>query len=102
MGERVDRRRTVEEMQFHCLWPEGDGFKRALAEARLPLDVGAPIEEAAEHIGFTVKQLRAALRERTSVEIATVEAPQVNNRTVEIATKKFVSTPSRRRTSSPP
>jgi hypothetical protein len=39
----------------------GAGAKKALSEAKALLDVGAPIEEAAEHIGWTVPQILRAL-----------------------------------------
>src|SRR5206468_448987 len=61
------RRRSVAELQrFYTEW-EGDGYQAALCEARELLAVGADLIEAAEWIGFSAEELRAAV-ERTEHE----------------------------------
>lgn len=60
-GPNDGNRPTVEQLQHHYLHPDGIGFKRAVAEARDLLDGGASTETAAEHIGFTVRELLVAL-----------------------------------------
>jgi hypothetical protein len=73
-------RPSVEQKHAYYWSPDGEGFQQALREARAILEVGGSEAEAAEWIGFTVKQLREALR---------VESPTANVETVEIATPEI-------------
>jgi hypothetical protein len=54
-------RPSIREKQRYYLEPGQPGYERGIAEAKLLLDVGASVEEAADFIGFSVPQLLRAL-----------------------------------------
>lgn len=54
-------RPSVEEKIADYWDPTGASYQRGLAEAKDLLDCGAPVEEAAEWVGWSVAQLLRAL-----------------------------------------
>ncbi len=92
MGDREDRRPTVEERQAYYLSPDGQGYQQALREARTTLEAfdydQDGYEIAADEVGFSIRDLRAALPPPSKTSIVTAEAPKVTKRTVEIAPEK--------------
>lgn len=70
-------RPSIEEKQAYYLHPDGEGYQRALAEAREILDAygyeDAGYRDAADWTGFSVRQLRAAIPEPVNVDNAQVE-----------------------------
>jgi len=76
-GPAHGRRPSVEEKQAYYLHPDGEGYQRALGEAREILDAygydDAGYRDAAEWTGFTIRQLRAAIPEVHQVEPVQVE-----------------------------
>lgn len=54
-------RRSVDELRRYYWHPTGAGYRRALSEAKALLDAGAPIEEAAEFVGWAIPQLLRGL-----------------------------------------
>jgi hypothetical protein len=82
-------RPSVEEQQYHYLHPNGEGFKAALDEARAILEVGGSVEEAAEWIGFTIRQLREAL------DLVKLGVSDLTSTRTEIAATGIASEPAR-------
>jgi hypothetical protein len=59
---RVEPRRPSVEERIREYWdPASPTYQRGLSEAKALLDVGAPVEEAAEYLGWSVPQLLRAL-----------------------------------------
>lgn len=54
-------RPSIREKQRYYFEPGQPGYERGLAEAKSLLDVGAPVEEAAEAVGWTIPMLLRAL-----------------------------------------
>lgn len=54
-------RPSTKEKQRYYFEPGQPGYERGIAEAKLLLEVGASVEEAADFIGFTVPQLLRGL-----------------------------------------
>ncbi len=70
-------RPSVEAMIRHYWDPSGGRYREALSEARQLLDAGATEEEAAEWIGWTVPELRAAGLPSTSASPAKCDEAEI-------------------------